>query len=90
MSTVLSRQTHIEQVLVEVTSLLVERARVQLEHEVEDGRDSRHDLERMHQAEKELRAIRRELGLPESPSDSPPPAGRQVSKFFEVPGQEDA
>ena len=90
MSTVMSRQTHIEQVLVEVTSLLVERARVQLEREVEDGRDSRQDLERMTHAEKELRAIRRELGLPESMTESTPPPGRQVSKFHEVPGQEDA
>jgi hypothetical protein len=86
----MSRQTHIEQVLVEVTSLLVERARVQVEHEVAAGQDSTHDLQRINEAEKELRAIRRELGMPESATDSPPPPGRQVSKFFEVPGQEDA
>jgi hypothetical protein len=81
MSLTVSRQTHIEQVLVEVTSLLMERARVQLERE-----HATDELHRVETLEKELKSIRHELGL----DDAHAPPGRQVSKFHEVPGQEDA
>jgi hypothetical protein len=90
MSTVISRQTHIEQVLVQVTSLLVERARAQLERDVAAGQESTRDLLRMNELEKELLAIRHELGLPDAAGVSPSPPGRVASRFYEVPGQEDA
>jgi hypothetical protein len=92
----LSRLTHIEHVLVEITSLLVDRARGQLEREVETAGENttdQHavgDLRRLQELEKQLRAIRREFGLHESHRAAPSPTGPQVSKFYEVPGQEDA
>jgi hypothetical protein len=91
-STTTSRQVHLEHVLVEVTSLLVDRARIQLEREVESSPDetAAADLRRLHELEKELRAIRRELGVHDPDKQTTTPGGRQVSKFYEVPGQEDA
>lgn len=77
------RYTHIERVLVEATSLLIERARIQLERDPEDEAAAA-ELRRVRELEQELRLIRHEFGLP------PVPSGRQVSKFYEVPGQEDA
>jgi hypothetical protein len=76
-------------VLVDVTTLLVERARVQLEREVQGNPDpvASDHLRRMTQIEKDLVALRRELGMLVA---GEPLAGRQVSKFYEVPGQEDA
>ena len=86
------KQTRVEQLLVEVTTLLVERARAQLEREVAEGNDETAviQLRRLHEMDKELRAVRRDLGLHESASANEPPQPRQVSKFYEVPGQEDA
>ena len=83
MSTTVSRQAYVEKVLVEVTSLLLARARTQLQRESEDDLAAENDLRRLEELDKELRAIRRELG-------APLPSGRQVSRFYEVPGQEDA
>jgi hypothetical protein len=83
MSTTVSKQAHIEKVLVEVVSLLLSRARVQLEREAEGDLAAESDLRRLEELDKELRAIRRDIGAPS-------PAGRQVSRFYEVPGQEDA
>jgi hypothetical protein len=94
-STTTVRQAHIEQVLIEVTSLLVDRARIQLQREVEAAGgastdpSASGDLRRLHEMDKKLRAIRREVGLAE-PGTAPAPAERQVSRFYEVPGQEDA
>jgi hypothetical protein len=95
MSAAISGQTNIEQVLIKATSLLVECARRELEREVEAARESgidrtaASDLGRMRELEEELRAIRRELGLVGAARTPTGPA-RQVSKFYEVPGQEDA
>jgi len=88
MSTTSTRQTHMEQVLIEVTSLLVDRARIQLESATDANAAS--DLQRLHHLEKELNAIRREFGLLESARVSASTPGPQVSRFYEVPGQEDA
>lgn len=77
------RYTHIERVLVEAASLLIERARIQLERDPEDEAAAA-ELRRVRELEQELRVIRHEFGLP------PVPTGRQVSRFYEVPGQEDA
>jgi hypothetical protein len=93
MPTVTASRTDVERVLVEVTSLLLERARVELEREVEAARDSSSDaagnLRRMRELEDALRAIRQERsitgGVP-----TPLPLHREVSRFYEVPGQEDA
>ena len=92
MATTTSRQVHVEQVLVEVTSLLVDRARIQLERDVAnaDDKSASSDLRRLHQMEDKLRAIRRELGLAEVGSAPTSLPERQVSRFYEVPGQEDA
>jgi hypothetical protein len=81
-----------EQVLIEVTSLLVDRARSQLEREIQSGTDESavNELRRLHELEKELRAIRHEFGLADAGTPAPSPPGRQVSRFYEVPGQEDA
>ena len=79
-----ARYTHLEKVLVEVTSILIERARLQLEREASSDDAAAAELRRVQELEQELRVIRHEFGLP------PVPSGRQVSKFYEVPGQEDA
>jgi len=88
MSTTTTRQTHMEQILIEVTSLLVDRARIQLETATDAHAAA--DLRRLQELEKELRAIRREFGLHESAIHNASPPGPQVSRFYEVPGQEDA
>jgi hypothetical protein len=91
MSTLAASQTEVERVLVEVTSLLLERARIDLEREVDARRDSsRNDtaaagLRRMRELEDALRAIRQERAAP-----APVSLQREVSRFYEVPGQEDA
>lgn len=86
-----TRQAHIEQVLVEVTSLLVDRARIQLEREAANADASAAgDLRRLSEMENKLRAIRREVGLAESGAAPTSLPERQVSRFYEVPGQEDA
>ncbi len=96
MSTTISRQTHLEQLLIEVTSLLVDRACIQLEREVAALGGSNTDesapkaLRRLHELEKELHSIRQDFGLEDADAAPHAPAGRQVSKFYEVPGQEDA
>jgi hypothetical protein len=81
-----------EQVLIEVTTFLVDRARVQLEREVESSTEQSAvgELRRLHELEKELRAVRRDFGLADSPAAPSSPSGPQVSRFYEVPGQEDA
>ena len=68
MSTTAARQTHIEQVLIEATSFLLDRARVQLEREAggSDGDTAASDLRRLLEVDKALRSIRHELGMPES------------------------
>ena len=92
MSTTAARQTHIEQVLIEATSFLLDRARVQLEREAggSDGDAAASDLRRLLEVDKALRSIRHELGMPESGATPAPLPERQVSRFYEVPGQEDA
>jgi hypothetical protein len=95
MSTAVASQTDVERVLVEVTSLLLECARIELEREVEAARDSsRNDaaagnLRRMRELEDTLRAIRQEHVLAAA-VPAPIPVQREVSRFYEVPGQEDA
>jgi uncharacterized membrane protein YccC len=94
MSTVISRQSQIERVVIEATSLLVERARIELEQEVEAGGGASSGtaaghLGRMRQLENELRAIRQQLGLLGAGRTTAAPE-RQISRFYEVPGQEDA
>jgi hypothetical protein len=95
MPTATANQTDVERVLVEVTSLLLERARAEAEREVEAARgSSRGDaaaraLERMRELEDTLRAIQRERAVADA-GRAPVPLHREVSKFYEVPGQEDA
>jgi hypothetical protein len=91
--TVADHRTEVEQVLVDVTSLLLERARIELEREVETAGESAtaeaaNSLLRMRKLEDALRTIRRERSVAGQVSE--PVSGRQVSKFYEVPGQEDA
>ena len=91
MTTAASRRLHIEHVLVEVTSLLVERARAQLERESTTDESAANQLRRLNGLEQELQAIRHEIGLIAAASNVPTSAeGRQVSRFYDVPGQEDA
>ena len=85
-------RTAVEQMLVEVTSLLLERARIQLEREVEatgDAAGAASDLLRMREFEAALRAIREERAVAGA-VPAPVPLHREVSRFYEVPGQEDA
>jgi hypothetical protein len=88
-STTVSRQVHLDQLLIEVTSLLVDRARIQLERDVAAADDptAPGDLQRLREMEHKLRAIRKDFGLTDAPPSAPE---RQVSRFYEVPGQEDA
>ncbi len=93
MPSVATSQTDVERVLVEVTSLLLERARIELEREVDAARESSSSdaagsLRRMRELENTLRAIRQEHVLDAVPA--PVPLHREVSRFYEVPGQEDA
>jgi hypothetical protein len=91
MSTTTRQQVHVEQVLVEVTSLLMDRARIQLERDAgnADDQSASVDLRRLHEMEGKLKAIRRQLGLAEAASPPTSIQERQVSRFYEVPGQED-
>ncbi|MDQ6674128.1 MAG: hypothetical protein M3069_25875 [Chloroflexota bacterium] len=94
MSTVAGSPTHIERVLVEVTSLLLVRARIEVEREVEAAHDSSGEgaaageLRRMRELENELRALRQDLAVMGA-VPAPVPL-LQVSRFYDVPGQEDA
>ena len=92
MPTAAGSRTEVEQLLVEVTSLLLERARIGLEREVEaaaDAASAASDLLRMRELEAALRAIREERALAGA-VPAPVPLHREVSRFYEVPGQEDA
>jgi hypothetical protein len=94
MPTVSANRTDVEQVLVEVTSLLLERARVELEREVQAGTDSNNDdatsnLRRMRELEEALRSIRQERATAAA-APAPEPHHREISRYYEVPGQEDA
>ena len=88
MATVSSTQARIEKVLVEAASLLVTRARAQLEREVEvdASADSSAELRRLRELEEELLAIRE--GLPRAAMAHSP--GPQLSRYYDVPGQEDS
>jgi hypothetical protein len=93
MPTVAVNRTDVEWVLVDVVSLLLERARIELEREVAAAGDSaRHEaassLVRMRELEAALRTIRQQVSGAGPVTASVP--GPQVSKFYEVPGQEDA
>lgn len=90
MPTIAANRTDVERVLVEVTSLLLERARVQLEREVDAGQQTVSDeLRRMRDLLDALQAIRQERAVAAS-VPAPVPLHREVSRFYEVPGQEDA
>jgi hypothetical protein len=90
MPTVAANRTDVERVLVEVTSLLLERARVQLEREVDAGHEAAADeLRRMRELEDTLQTIRQERAVAGA-VPVPAPLQREVSRFYEVPGQEDA
>jgi hypothetical protein len=90
MSSVAISRTEVERVLVEATSLLLERARIQLQREVEAGDDAAAgSLVRMRELEDALRAIRQEHAVMSAVA-VPVPLERQVSRYYEVPGQEDA
>jgi hypothetical protein len=93
MATTTSDRTDVEQVLVEVASLLLERARMELERAVgaddaSASSDAASNLARMRELEDALRAVRRARSVAGPPAATA--SGRQVSKFYEVPGQEDA
>jgi|SRR5215471_419708 len=86
--------TAVEDLLVEVTSLLLERARTELEHEVEAAGgsasgDASSFLLRMRELHAALSNIRQERGIAGA-MNAPESHERQVSRFYEVPGQEDA
>jgi hypothetical protein len=86
------QKAHVEEILVEVTSLLVDRARRELEREVAAAPDSdaaATDLRRVRELEDELREVQRELHH-DTQAAVPSAPGRVVSRFYEVPGQEDA
>jgi uncharacterized membrane protein YccC len=90
MPTIAANRTDVERVLVEVTSLLLERARVQLEREVDAGQQTVSDeLRRMRDLLETLQAIRQERAVAAA-VPAPVPLQREVSRFYEVPGQEDA
>jgi len=85
MSAVVGSGTELERVLVEATSLLLERARIELERDVKAGDDSAAvSLRRVREYEDALQLLRPE------PTGAALHAERQVSKYYEVPGQEDA
>ena len=81
MPTVSSSQAGIEKVLIEAASLLVERARTQAEREGDAGSD----LARLRELEDQLQAIRDRLAEPAAS----PSVGPQLSRYYDVPGQED-
>jgi hypothetical protein len=81
MPTVSSSQAGIEKVLIEATSLLLERARTQAER---DG-DAGSDLVRLRELGDELQAIRDKIAQ----HAIRPSVGPQLSRYYDVPGQED-
>ena len=81
MPTVSSTQARIETVLVETASLLVERARMQAEREGDAGSD----LVRLRELGDQLQAIRDEIAR----NAVVPDVGPQLSRYYDVPGQED-
>ena len=92
--TAAANQTSVEQVLVEATSLLLQRARTELEREVEIAGDAaRSDISstllRVRELEATLWTIRQERGIAGA-VPAPDAHPRQVSRFYEVPGQEDS
>jgi hypothetical protein len=94
MATAPANRTDVETVLVEVTSLLLERARAEVEREIQAGRDSAGDdaatnLRRMRELEEALRTIRQERSIAAA-EPAPELHHREVSRYYEVPGQEDA
>jgi Mg2+ and Co2+ transporter CorA len=85
-------RARVEEVLLETASLLVERARREIEREIEAAPDSdaaAADLRRVGELEGELREIQREL-RDDARATELSARGRVVSRFYEVPGQEDA
>ena len=93
MPTAADHRTDIERVLIDATSLLLERARIELEREVAAAGDSAtqeaaSSLVRFGELEAALRIMRQELSVAGPAATTMP--GRQVSRFYEVPGQEDA
>src|SRR5919197_945952 len=74
MATVSSTQARIEKVLVEAASLLVERARAQLEREVEvdASGDSSAELRRLRDLEDELRTSAKTLAMRAAMARAPP------------------
>jgi hypothetical protein len=83
-----SSSTHarIEKVLVEAASLLLERARTELEREATIPGEPSVELRRLRELEAELLAIRQEFArLAEAAA-----LGPQLSRYYEVPGQEDS
>jgi hypothetical protein len=92
MPTGASYRTDVERLLVDAASLLLERLRIELEREVEasggsPGNDTAVSLARVRELEDALKTIRQR---PSAPAAVPEPVpGRQVSKFYEVPGQAD-
>ena len=92
MPTVSSTQARIEKVLVEAASMLVERARTELEREAASsgdsspGRTDESELRRLRDLEAELQAIRLEFAR----SAVLTATGPQLSRYYDVPGQEDA
>ena len=81
MPTVSSTRAGIEKVLVEAASLLVERARTQAERDGDVGSD----LARLRELEDQLQAIRDQIAR----TTPVPSVGPQLSRYYDVPGQED-
>jgi hypothetical protein len=92
MATSSSTQARIEKVLVEAASLLVERARTQIEREIAAASDSSPDeshdaeLQRLRVLEDELAAIREQFAR----TTVAAAIGPQLSRYYDVPGQEDS
>ena len=84
MPTTSAGRTHeLDQVLVDVALLLVERTRKQLEGEAAES----DELRRARELEDRLKSIREHLPAPMPLAAE---VGRQPSRFYETPGQEDA
>ena len=89
MATVSSTQARIERiekVLVEAASLLVERARAEVERGVDSSGEPTPELRRLRDLEHELEAIRQNFTRTAVAAS----VGPQLSRYYDVPGQEDS
>lgn len=83
----IERHTELERVLADATALLLEHTRQELEREADrsGSGEAATELARLHDVAERLAQVRRLL----ADESAAARAGRQVSRYYEAPGQED-